>query len=169
MSKVTEIIGKVIGGSGASIIDSVGKVVDEFTLSKEEKAAINQAIQNEVNRHEEALIDKANRELELGLADVQNARDNNARIQESDKASWWAKNTAYFLDIFLGLIWGSVTVLLIAKALKLVDNVNADMTAVLSIYSTVTALFMVSLNFHRSSSVGSKTKDSHIDKLINKK
>ena len=110
MSKVAEIIGKVIGGSSASIIDSVSNVVDNFTISKEEKAAINQAIANEVNRHLEAMADKANKELELNLADTQNARDNNSKIQESEKASWVAKNFPYFIggvmvvDFFVGLI-----------------------------------------------------------------
>lgn len=154
--------------SGGKIIESVGGVIDNLTTSKEEKEKLKIELEKEINRHSEKLIEEANSVYEAELKDTQSARDANVKIQESDKASWWAKNTAYFLDVFIGLIWGSITVFLAAKALKLVDNLNADLTAVLSLYSTVTAVFMICLNFHRGTSAGSQSKQKQLDKLANK-
>jgi len=89
------------------------------------------------------------------------------KIQESDKASWLAKNVGYILDLFLGLIWGTVTIFIIAKAFKVIHN-DADMTAVLSIYGTITAVFMISLQFHRGTSKGSEDKSKELKEMRNK-
>ena len=151
MSKVAEIISKVIGGSSASVIDSVSNVVDKFTLSKEEKAEINQAIQNELNRHEEALIDKANKELELGLADTQNARNTNASIQESANASWISKNLPYILDatfvvsFFIGLLM---------IMFRTVPEANKELFY--TGFGLLGGYVSTVVNFHRGTSSGSK-------------
>lgn len=151
--------------NGGNIIESAGKVIDDLVTSKEEKEQLKIELTKVINSHVEVMGQQASDIYQAELKDMQSARDANARIQESDKASFWAKNTAYFLDVFLGLIWGSVTIFLFAKALKLVDSANADMTAVLSLYSTVTAIFGVCLNFHRGTSAGSQAKQKQLDKL----
>ena len=110
MGKIGEIIGKVIGGSASSIVDSVGKVVDDLNLSAEEKSQIQQKISEEVNRHQEATQRLMLEQLQAELGDTSNARDNNAKIQESEKASWMAKNLPYILGavmvvaFFVGLL-----------------------------------------------------------------
>ena len=110
MAKIGEIIGKVIGGSASSIVDSVGKVVDDLNLSAEEKSQIQQKISEEVNRHQEATQRLMLEQLQAELGDTSNARDNNAKIQESEKASWMAKNLPYILGavmvvaFFVGLL-----------------------------------------------------------------
>lgn len=159
------ILSTILSGGASKLVESIGTAVDNLTTSKEEKEALKIEIQKEVNRHTEAIQSEANKELDILLKDTASARDANARIQESEKASFWAKNTAYFLDVFIGLIWGTMTIFIGCKALKLVDNVNADMTAVLSLYSTVTAIFMINVNFHRGSSIGSQNKQKTIDNL----
>ena len=151
MSKIAEILGKVIGGSTGTIVESVGKVVDEFTLSKEEKAAINQAIANEVNRHLEAMADKANKELELNLADTQNARDNNSKIQESDKASWIAKNLPYALDaIFVVAFFVGLLMIMF----KTVPEANKELFY--TGFGLLGGFVSTVVNFHRGTSSGSK-------------
>lgn len=162
------ILSNIFSGGASKLVESVTNGLDNLITNKEELAAAKLAVDTEVNRHIEALEANATKELELQLKDVADARNANARIQESDKASFWAKNTAYFLDVFIGLIWGSITMFLVAKALHLAESVQADMTAVLSIYSTVTAIFMTCVNFHRSSSVGSQNKQKIIDNMMNK-
>jgi len=159
------ILTNILSGGASKLVESIGSTIDNLVTSKEEKEQLKIELQKEINRHNEVLESEANKEIELYLKDTQSARDTNARIQESDKASFWAKNTAYFLDVFIGLIWGCITIFIVCKALKLVDNVQADMTAILSIYSTITAIFMISVNFHRGTSIGSQNKQKTIDKL----
>lgn len=158
----------LFSGGISKVLDSAKGVIGQFVADPAEKAKAIQELENEANRHQEAGIKEANELEKAYLLDVQDSRNANARIQESDKASWWAKNTAYFLDVFVGLIWGTMTLFLIAKALNLVDNVNADLTAVLSIYTTVTAIFMISMNFHRGSSAGSKAKGDQLERMSSK-
>ncbi len=158
-----------IFSSGASkLVESVTNGLDSLITNKEELAAAKLAVDKEVNRHMEAIDAEANKVYEAELKDIQSARDANARIQESDKASWWAKNTAYFLDVFIGLVWGSITIFIAGKALKLV-GASVDMTGILSLYSTVTAVFMICINFHRGTSRSSQEKDKTISTMMQNK
>ena len=155
----------IFSSGAADLVNSVGGVIDNLTTSKEEKEQLKIELTKVINSHTETIGQQANDVYQAELKDMQSARDANVRIQESDKASWWAKNTGYFLDVFLGLIWGTVTIVLVGKALKIV-TMDVDMTAVLSIYTTVTAVFMIPLQFHRGTSAGSQAKQKQLDKMI---
>jgi len=165
---------KIFSGTIAESAKTIGDTVKQFITTKKDKldheetmTELDLKIKESLNAYAIKLQELAIQETEAYLKDTQNAREANVQIQLSDKASWWAKNTGYFLDVFLGLIWGTVTIFLLAKAMKLVDS-NADMTAVLSIYSTVTAIFGVSLNFHRGTSKSSEDKGKQIERMMNK-
>jgi len=97
--------------------------------------------------------------LQLDREDLSNARSNNTEIQKSQFSSWMAKNVPFILDLFIGIIWGAMTIFIVAKYFKLVDNVNVDFTGVLGIYAAVTGQFSAIVQFHRGSSAGSKMKD----------
>lgn len=160
MSKLKDLLSgitpaKIASEATGSLVGKIMEGADALFTSKDEKLKREIEITEAINKHNENIVNATLKETEMALADIADAREANVKIQESDKASWWAKNTAYFLDVFIGLIWGFLTVFIIAKAFKL-TGANASMTEVLSIYSTVTAVFMISVNFHRGSSVGSK-------------
>lgn len=164
----------VISGKGPELVKAVGDGLDNLFTSKEEKAIldnkrveIDNLLNEKIMTHEEEMEKLAIKQTEIYLADTQDARMNNTKIQESDKASWLAKNVGYMLDLFLGLIWGTVTIFIIAKAFKVIHN-DADMTAVLSIYGTITAVFMISLQFHRGTSKGSEDKSKELKEMRNK-
>lgn len=99
------------------------------------------------------------------LADVADARSSNVHIQESDKASWLSKNVAYMIDCFVLLIWGCLTIYLIATALKLLKSSNVDLTGIYGLYASVTAVAMTIINFHRGSSAGSERKQKQLEKM----
>lgn len=158
----------LLGGGISQVLDSAKGIINQFVADPTQKAAALQALENEGNRHQEVMSKEADDLEKSYLADTQNARDDNAKIQESDKASWMAKNVGYILDLFTSIIWGSLTLIIIGKAFKLVGN-DVDWSTVLSIYSTVTAIFMTCLNFHRGSSAGSRDKQKQLDKMMNDK
>lgn len=164
----------IISGKGPELVKAVGDGLDSLFTSKEEKAIldnkrveIDNLLTEKIMTHEENMENLVIKKTEIYLADTQDARANNTKIQESDKASWLAKNVGYMLDLFLGLIWGTVTIFIIAKAFKVIHN-DADMTAVLSIYGTITAVFMISLQFHRGTSKGSEDKSKELKEMRNK-
>jgi hypothetical protein len=161
------IISKILSSGAGDLIEQVGNTVDKFVTTGAEKEKMKEEMLKVVNEHEEKIAELGEKELEAYLKDTQSARDANVAIQNSDKASWLSKNVAYMIDLFLTLIWGSITIFIVGKVLKLIDS-NVDMTVVLSIYGTVTAVFMTVLNFHRGTSRGSEDKQKTINKMMGK-
>lgn len=102
------------------------------------------------------------------LADTANAREMNKALQDSEKASWLSKNVGYMLDLFLGSLWGTTTIIILLKAFKLI-GAQIDMSAILGIHGTVTAVFMLSMNFHRGTSIGSKNNGDVVRKIASNK
>lgn len=102
--------------------------------------------------------------LQMDLADLDSARTSNANIQQSQFSSWMAKNVPYIIDCFVLLIWGVMTVFIIAKAFNMIKDMAIDWTPILGIYSGVTAMATQIISFHRGSSAGSRLKD-----ILNKK
>lgn len=149
---------KGLGETAKGIIQQVG----ENKLGVSEAAL---AIEKEANRASEAITAQANDLEKAYLADVQSSRDANVKIQESDKASWLAKNIAYCIDIWMALIWGIFTIYVAALWAKVISSASVDFTGILSLYSTVTAVFMITVNFHRGTSQGSQDKQKLLDKL----
>jgi hypothetical protein len=152
-------------GKAKEVLDSAFKGLDGLITNKEELATIKLQAEQELNRHAEAMEASANKELDLQLADISNARNTNVSIQESDKASWMAKNIAYLIDIWMALIWGIFTIYVAALWAKVISSADVDFTGILSLYSTVTAVFMITVNFHRGTSQGSQDKQKLLDRI----
>jgi len=157
------ILGKLIGSKVVDAAETVANIADKFIQTKEEKDAF--AL--------ELLKAKADIELkastlekdidEMYLKDIQDARGVNARIQESDKASWLAKNIGYCIDIFIVGIWGFLTVYLLSVMLSLVKKDTAvDYTAVTAVWGGVGAYASTIINFHRGTSKGSEDKSKEL-------
>lgn len=155
---------KLISGGIGDIVEKAGDVASKFIHTKDDQDAFNIKMAEILKEKETAMSQAAQAELDAYLQDTQSARDANVKIQESDKSSWMSKNISYIIDIILTLVWSGLTLYLAARALKLVDT-GADLTAVLSLYSTVTAVFMTVLNFHRGTSKSSADKDRTISKM----
>lgn len=154
----------LISGKGSEIIESVGNVADKFITTGEEREQFKSEAQKEINRHVEAMQGEANKELELLLNDMGDAREMNTKIQDSDKASWLSKNIAYIIDLFVSLLWGVVTVILFLKLFNLAGK-DVDTVSLMALHGTVTALFMTIINFHRGTSIGSERKQRQIEKM----
>ena len=161
------ILSKVFSSGAGNVIKEVLSGVDEIFTSKEERIKLESELTQKLAELDLKREELAEKEVEAHLADIKSARDSNVAIQNSDKASWLSKNVAYILDVFVGLIWGGLTLYLSGRALRLLDS-SPDLTAVLSIYSTVTAVFMISMNFHRGTSRSSETKQATIEKMMSK-
>lgn len=163
------LIKELIGGGIKGIGDAVSGVINSINAPKEERERVAQAIQAEINRHAEVLLN-ASTDLEKSyLQDVQDSRGANAKIQESANASWMAKNIAYLIDILVTVAWTALTSYLIVVMLNLAPKqVGVDYTAVTAVWGAVTGVFTQVLSFHRGSSRGSEKKQELIDKMSQK-
>lgn len=169
---IPQFLSNIFGKGAGNIVESIGNVADKFIQTKEEKDKFTAEMQKVVNDHTEKMAGFAIEEMKIelerekaNLADTSNARESNVKIQESDKASWLSKNVAYMIDCFVLLIWGCLTIYLIATALKLLRSSNVDLTGIYGLYASVTAVAMTIINFHRGSSIGSERKQKQIDKM----
>lgn len=170
-------LGSIFKGGAEGLLGGVDKVISRFVTSPEEKQKALQEITDAANKHIEAMATLAQAgidaefkakqdELDAVIKDKDSARQMNQLIQQSDKSSWLARNIAYLIDIFVTFIWGSLTVYIIARVLKIISNSpSVDMTAVMGIYAAVTAAFTTILTFHRGSSSSAKTKDDTINSM----
>ena len=158
---------KVFGGKAAEIATSVTDGLDKLFTSKEEKLEAQLKVQESIQSHLEKMTTLAQSEVDMYLKDTQDARANNAAIQNSDKASWMAKNIAYVIDIILTTLWSSVTVILFLKIFKIAAT-EVDMISLMALHGTVTAVFMTVLNFHRGTSKGSEDKSRELKELKHK-
>lgn len=157
-------IGKLLSGGVGDIVEKVGTVADKFIRTKEEKDAFALEL---MNAKADIELKAATLEKDINeayLKDTQDARSNNAAIQNSDKASWMAKNIAYVIDIILTVLWSSVTVILFLKIFKIAAT-EVDMISLMALHGTVTAVFMTVLNFHRGTSKGSEDKSKELKEL----
>ncbi len=160
------IISDLIHGGIKGIGDAAKSVIDSINAPKEEKDKANIALQTELDRHQEVLLNNASDIEKSYLADVEDARGSNVKIQDSANASWMSKNIAYLIDIFVTILWGGLTAYLMMIMLNLVKkDVNVDYTAVTAVWGAVTGVFTQVLSFHRGSSKGSEDKQRTIDRL----
>lgn len=150
----------LIGGKGGDIIDSVGGVIDNLSQSKEEKDEAKLKVEQEINRHLESMTSQANEELKLYLADTADARNMNAKIQDSDKASWLSKNIAYMIDsVFIV----SFIIMLVLILNKQVPESNKELFY--TGFGALSAFVGNIINFHRGSSIGSERKQKQLERL----
>jgi hypothetical protein len=142
-----------LGGAAINAIANklgVGETVEEITKALTVDPAAAQKL--------------AELELEyakLDMANTADARNMNAKIQESANASWVAKNAAYVLDFAIVSATIIMTWIVFFKGVP-VENKEI---AYMAIGSLITMCGTV-LNFHRGSSAGSKSKTEEIMKTI---
>ena len=103
-------------------------------------------------------------ELKLKYEDTINSRETNVKIQDSQYASWLAKNTAYILDfiVVLSTIFLGLMLFFVVIPQENMNIANIMFGAMLSYCSTI-------FGWHRGSSKGSTEKQDFINQLkVNK-
>lgn len=153
-------------GAVTGVLDGAASIISRFkadpTKVVEAESALEQLRVNSDLRLQELGVQIE----EAYLKDVANARQANADIQNSEKASWLSKNVAYMIDIFVIVIWGFLTIYLIGNSLKIIKTSQVDLTGIYGLYAAVTGVAMTIINFHRGSSRGSEDKQKHINEMM---
>lgn len=167
------ILGTATSKTAGGILDGVTNAVNSIfnTAGDKDKMAqfnstAQQAIQAELDKHNEFIVNEANRQRDAELLDDQNARQMEMAVAEAKSSSWLEKNIVPILAIFVEMIWGSLTVYLLLNMLNLISiNPNVNMTALLGVYSGLCGIAGVIVNFYFGSSKSSQLKDDTISKI----
>jgi hypothetical protein len=142
------------------LLPFAGKILDKFFPDPAQKAEAQVKLMELAQSGELAKMANDTKLIELDNANTDSARDMNAKVQESDNASWLAKNTAYVLD--LGIVTATIFLAWFAFMVGVPEQ-NKELVY-MALGSLITMCGTV-LNFHRGSSQGSKDKGGEIQRL----
>lgn len=143
------IVSDLLTGGVGSLVETVVKGAGELiTTDKERLAAENESKRLGVE------------ETKAYLADTASARDANAKIQDSANASFLAKNVGYWLDITIVAATIGMVYLILFK-----DVPAANKELFYTAFGSLMTLCMTVVNFHRSSTASSRSKDNTIQTL----
>ncbi len=161
MSFITDLFS---GGAG-SIVDSVGKVLDNVITTKEEKMQLENEIRKSEIQFQLDMKKFTNEEQKMFLDDISNARQRETQIQTSDNATKLGKNVASFLAL------GTVTLTLILFS-ALIFIPNSDLgdkkEIILYILGVLSATLTQIYSYYFGSSAGSAAKSKTIAAIQDK-
>ena len=145
---------------------TLGIDLDEKTLTPEDKQKIMDS-QIEIMKIDFEKFKEDNRAKEfITIQDNQNtanARENNTKIQETQNATWLAKNTPFILD-FLAVF----AVLLLGIGLLFIEIPKDNLQIVNIMFGSLLGIMGAVYNYYRGSSKGSTDKQDFINKLQGK-
>lgn len=161
----------LFANGGANLAKELGDAFDKVFTNKEEAILAKNEAQKVINSHVERMAEIALEEMKLEverekaqIQDTANARDNNTKIQESDKASWMAKNIAYIID---ALFVVSFMVMLCLILFKIVPESNKELFY--TGFGLLGGYVGTIINFHRGTSIGSERKQKQMEKMMESK
>jgi len=160
MIKLGEIAARVIAGKSGGLVKDLAEAADIFIDTKAEKSEREIKLQEIVNKYNIDLLEASNDIYKAYLEDVANSRDNNAKIQESEHASWMAKNIAYTLDITFTVAFIAMLFVIIYKQ---VPETNKELFY--TSFGLLGGYVSQILSFHRGSSKGSEDKSKELKNL----
>lgn len=161
---------KATEGAAGGFLNGAANIISKFVADPTAQAEALAELQKEQMKHDEEMLkigleaDRIELEKEKALlADVHSARESNARIQDSDKASWMSKNVGYILDLSVALLFYSMLFMIFFVKIPQ-ENKEIFYTA----FGVLGAKYGSSFDFHRGSSAGSKASGDALRKMVNK-
>ncbi len=97
-------LSSLFAGGAANVIDAVGNAVDKVFTSDEQRISLENEIRRAEMSHKAEMKSLDIKETGLFLGDIDSARDNQSRVQESENASWMSKNIQPILAVGLILL-----------------------------------------------------------------
>lgn len=158
---LAKLFGGQIGQAASGIVDSLGKVADTFITTKAEKAAFNELVTKEVNRHIEVLNAGVNEIAVEVLKDVQNARS--MQIEALRQGDLFSKRFLYFFAAGIVLITMSYDFCFFWVDFP---ESNKDILNTTAGVLNTSCLVMV-ISFFFGSSKSSDDKQKQIERMVN--
>lgn len=149
-----------------SDIPFVGKLIDDYgeklvVKGIEKLTGVDLSKQELTNEDKQKILDSQIeimnldfKKLELNYQDTANSRDTNVKIQESQNASWLAKNTAYILDFII-----IISTIILGFMLFFVIIPETNMNIANIMFGAMLGYCANILGWHRGSSKSSSEKN----------
>ena len=160
MAGIGDFIKSAFSGAGNGLLTGVSKIISDFKIDPAVAAQMNEQMKELVAKHESDMANIAEQQYEAQLKDVQNARDREVAIANSDKAPLLTKLTLPILAIAVTLGFFG----LLAYMLKYdVPQSNKSLLDIM-LGSLGTAWISI-VGYYFGSSKGSDDKNKIIDNL----
>ena len=153
---------QMLGLGPEKLIDSLGNVVDKFIYTKAEKEAVMLELTKEVNRNFEALASIDLETLKSQLENTSNARQRDIEANNSEKASWLAKNITPILAIVIILLTFFLYGWIMLGGEYLKDRENV----IFAVLGSLTTMAAAIISYYFGSSLGAtRQKDAMIQNM----
>ncbi len=157
--------------SGASsLVNAVGDAIDKITTSDEEKKELDNELARATMQHEVQMAALGLQEKQAYLADLDSARDNQSRVQESPFASELTKNVHSILALgIIGLTFFMYWYIVFSdNSVKILAKDSAMKDIVIYILGALTTVATQVVSYFFGSSTGSADKTRTLNALMNK-
>lgn len=150
----------IFSAGASTLVDSVGKVLDNVVTTKEEKMQLDNEIRKSEMEFQVEIKKLSNEEQQMMLGDMSNARQREVQVQTSEKASWMAKNIQHAIAAGTTLITLLFFYILIFKP----DSITSESKdIVLYILGVLSAILTQVYSYYFGSSSGSAAKQKTIE------
>lgn len=148
------ILAQILGGSAGDIVSAVGEAADRIFTSDEEREAVGLETRKAEFQHAQAVAEIALKGHVAEMQDTADARMNQTRVQESDKASWLSKNVHPILAfLIMGAMFGMFGFLVFR------ETPAANRDVVMLVIGSVTTIGTQVVSYFFGSSSGSAAKN----------
>ncbi|MCC6582957.1 MAG: hypothetical protein IT271_04580 [Chitinophagales bacterium] len=152
-------ITNLFSGGASTLVDSVGKVLDNVITTKEEKQQLDNELRKSEMQFQIDMQKMAIEEKQMVLGDVANARQRETAVQTSENATKLAKNVSPYLALGTVVLTFVLFYVLIFQSDVIPDDKRDIILYILGVLSaTLTQIY----SYYFGSSAGSKEKDKAI-------
>jgi len=153
-----DILGNAVLAKGKDVIEEkLGVDIEQATQTPEGLLKLQQLQAD----NEQFLLTNALDNRKVDLENTKDARQSNTKIQESEQASWAAKNFPYVLDGIIVTATVGLAAMLFYQAIP-AENKELAYAA----FGSLVTMCGTILNYHRGSSSGSKEKTDQLMKAM---
>lgn len=153
-------IKNVFSGGGGKLVDSVKGIIQEFHMSPEDKAKLEQSLLEASNKHIEAMEQEMTKQLDIQAKEMDSARKREIDIATSDKAPLLNKIVTPILALSLIALSFTLFYLIMFKGVK---GVEKDI--LVYVLGALTGFVGMVLSYYFGSSIGSHQKQETLDKI----
>ena len=155
----------LFSGGASTLVDSVGKVLDNVVTTKEEKMQLENEIRKSEIQFQLEMKKLSNEEQRMIMDDINSARNREVQIQTSENASKLAKNVSPILAFGTTLLTMLFFYILVFKP----NSISPDSKEiVLYILGVLSAILTQVYSYYFGSSAGSADKAKTIANMKDK-
>ena len=158
-------LSNLFSGGASTLVDSVGKVLDNVVTSREEKMQLENEIRKSELQFQVDMKKLSNEEQQMILGDISSARQREVQVQTSENATKLAKNISPILALGTVVITLALFYVLVFSP-KTVEGDSKDI--VMYILGVLSAILTQIYSYYFGSSAGSAAKSKTLANITDR-